>query len=426
MHSIRGSLGFAKRGLQVHNVSMIKSLFGTRHIYMDYAGSMPVLRAALRGFLRSSRLKGNPGALHTDGEAAANEILKARTEIAEQLGCKAHELIFTSGGTEGNNIAILGLFEQQILSGKDPKDTHWVVSSIEHPSVLECFNYIEKRGGVVSRIIPDSNGQINTDSVSKLLSPQTVCVSVGLANGEIGTVQPLSRISGIIREYEKEHKTRIIFHSDAGQSPLYYSPQVHTYGVDLFTLDGGKLGSVRGVGVLYVGHGVNLIGIMHGGSQEQGLRPGTENVASAASFAEAFKQVCKSRTREAPRLLKLKEKCIELMQKDSALENIIINGTGKRQLPHIINFSIPEIDNEYITLALDKDGISIATKSACKEGEQESHVVQALISDADKWRSRTALRVSFGKDTNKWEVERFVKLLVREVSSYKAHSKKNN
>lgn len=387
-----------------------------KRIYLDYAAATPILREALQAVVETSVLVGNPSAIHSDGVEVRRVLEDARAKIARELACKRREIVFTSGGTEANNLAILGfahhIQEATPLGYGGLSGTHWVVSAIEHPSVLECFAEIELLGGAVTFVDPDSRGIITEDAVARSLLRNTVFVSVGWANSEIGTVQPIAKIAHAIHS----SNSKIIFHCDAGQAPLYLSPQVHTLGVDLFTLDSGKLYGPRGVGALFVRQSVALKSILHGGGQEMGLRPGSENVALAVGFAKAFEYVSRERINEAKRLKKLRDDfALHLV---NHIHNIVINGDLKHALPHILNISIHDIDSsEYIALALDHRGISVSTKSACKEGEVRSYVVEAL--GGEEWRANNTLRFSFGRDTNVKDIECALVVLAEILSSQK-------
>jgi len=370
----------------------------TKRIYLDYASATPVLPAARKAVEKLWDTYGNPGAIHADGVAAEKVLEAAREKIALELACKAREVVFTSGGTEGNNIAILGVARHLLKKGDDFSKTHWVVSSIEHPSVLECFMEIERLGGSVTHVDPDERGTITAEAVLAAVKKHTVLVSIGWANHEIGTVQPIREISRVLLEKYPE----TLVHTDASQAPLYLAPHVHTLGVDLMTLDSGKLYGPRGVGVLYLSNRVEASSVLLGGGQERGLRPGTENAALAAGFAEAFAAISKERNDESRRLQILRDMFLKKIV--ARVPTITVNGDIKRALPHMLNISVPDIQSEYVTLQLDAKRISLSTKSACREGEnRRSHIVEALGGPA--WRAENTLRFSLGRDTNARELE---------------------
>ena len=247
-------------------------------IYLDYAGATPVVPEAIEATVAAMRVFGNPGAIHADGVAAKRSLAASRGEIAALLGCKPREIIFVSGGSEANNLSVLG-YARAILLGKvllphrhpdgTLAGTHWIVSSIEHPSVLECFGEVERLGGDVSFVDPDEKGIIRPETIRTLLRRETVFVSVGWGNGEIGTLQPLSRIARELRAHERDIGASIIFHSDAGQAPLYEAADVHSLGVDLMSLDSGKLYGPRGVGCVYLNGRATLSRVLLGGGRNR-------------------------------------------------------------------------------------------------------------------------------------------------------------
>ncbi|MDO8576467.1 MAG: aminotransferase class V-fold PLP-dependent enzyme, partial [bacterium] len=358
----------------------------------------------------------------------------ARESLARHLGCKARELIFVSGLTEANNIALIGFARGLELRKRSLTGTHWIVSSIEHSSVLECFAEIERMGGTVSHVEPDAKGIVRAGSVAALLRPATVLVSVGWGNNEIGTVQPLAAIARAIRHYDKTtsltcgHKSDlsgIIFHSDAGQAPLYRSPQVHSLGVDMLALGSGKLYGPRGIGCLYVNNRTSLSATIFGGGQERGLRSGTEDVALAAGFAAAFDEITTEREAEAKRLRILRDNFAASLRQGFGGQardlGIVINGDLKHCLPHMLNISVPgERSGEYLVHALDHAGLALSTKSACREGEALSHVVLALgegksasssVALAKEERAANTLRFSLGRGTTETELKRALEIL---------------
>ncbi len=379
-------------------------MFGfKKRMYLDYASATPVCREASRAFNATSATFANPGGIHKEAVAAKRALSDARETLALHLGCKAREIIFTSGLTEANNIALVGLARSLELQRRSLADTHWIVSSIEHSSVLECFAEIERMGGEISHVEPDGKGIIRPESVQALLRPSTVAVSIGWANNEIGTIQPLSAIALVLRGYGKERNTSIIFHSDAGQAPLYRSPQVHSLGVDMLALGSGKLYGPRGIGALYISNESSLAPVIFGGGQERGLRSGTEEPALAAGFATAFDVITAERNAETKRLRKLRD---DFAREISArVPNVIVNGDLKHMLPHMLNISVPgERTGEYVVLALDHEGLALSTKSACREGEANSHVVAAL--GGEVWRARNTLRFSLGRETDTRDLTR--------------------
>ena len=384
--------------------------FKKRRIYLDYASAPPVLPEAERAMRDATKIIGNPGAIHADGVAAMRALEGARERIAAELEVKPREIIFTSGLTESNNIAIIG-FARALERLQGLAGTHWIVSSIEHSSVLDCFGEIERMGSTVTHIDPDEHGVIHAEHLEHALRPETVFVSIGWANNELGTIQPLAKITQVLRTHEKAHKTRVTLHSDAGQAPLYLPTTAHTLGPDLISIGGNKLYGPHGVGALYIGSrlvSADIARILHGGPQERGLRPGTESVALALGFAAAYGHVATIREREAKRLRQLRDVLARDLQ--HAIPEMMINGDLRHVLPHMLNLSIPHISSEYVVLALDSAGISLSTKSACREGEESrSHVVHVL--GGPKWRAENTLRFSLGAETTAQHIVRTVAAL---------------
>lgn len=384
-----------------------------KRIYLDHASATPLCEQASDAMFDAEQYLGNPGAIHQEGAAAKGALERSRASVAAELGVKSREVIFTSGLTESNNIAILGFARAQERLRRSLKGTHWLVSSIEHDSVLGCFAEIERLGGAVAGVEPDGRGLIAPEALKAALRPETVFVSIGWANNEIGTIQRLSKLAQVIREHEKSHGTKIAFHSDAGQAPLYLAPNAHSLGVDLLSLGGEKLYGPHGSGALYIGSGTELAKTIFGGAQERGLRAGTENVALAAGFAAALALAGKLRTKESKRVSKIRDELAAQLEK--SVPGLIVNGALDQALPHMLNVSIPSIQSEYATLSLDRAGIAISTKSACREGEESrSHVVAALGGDA--WRAEHTLRFSLGRDTALSDVPRVIEAL-RELTS---------
>ncbi len=392
--------------------------FGRKRIYLDYASAPPVLPEAIAAMREAEMLIGNAGAIHAEGVAAKKSLEDSRARIALLLGCKARELIITSGLTETNNLAILGFARKLEQTRRSLSGTHWLVSSIEHDSVLACFAEIERLGGTVSHVEPDERGIISPEAIERALRPETVFVSIGWANNEIGTVQPLGRIARAVRnkfkfgprkpEFTGFGFTKPVFHSDAGQAPLYLPTVVSSLGVDLLSLGANKLYGPHGIGALYVSKEVALAPIIFGGKQERGLRAGTENVALAAGFAAAFEVVAYERKSETERLRNLRAALAHELA--TRIPGLVVNGDLKHALPHMLNVSMPDIQSEYVTLALDHTGIAVSTKSACREGEESrSHVIAAL--GGDGWRAQNTLRFSLGRNTSASDVQKVVSTL---------------
>lgn len=380
------------------------SFFRRSRVYLDHAAAMPVLPQALSAMRQIEGLVGNPGALHAEGVAAKESLHASRAQLAQLFGVKALEIIFTPSLTASNNLAILG-FARTLSS---LTNTHWIVSAIEHSSVLSCFKELERLGAQVSYARPDARGVVAPSAIAALLRPETVFVSVGWANNEIGVVQPLADIAATLRAHESKHASRILLHADAGQAPLYESTLIHSLGVDLLSLGSNKLGGPHGIGALYRARGVSLSPILFGGAQEGGAWAGTEHVALAAGFAAALAHVAEHRHREGKRVRMVRDELAK--QLVAHISDVIVNGNPSLALPHLLNISVPRISAEYLVLALDHAGFAVSGKSACREGEdRESHVVAALSGANDAWRASHAIRFSLGANTTSAQIQRLIR-----------------
>ncbi len=391
------------------------SLFPSR-IYLDYAASTPVIAAAARAYTHAARLFGNPSAIHAEGQEAQRALTDARTSIARSMNVKSHEILFTSGGTEANNLAILGLASALNRAGISYEKMHIITSVIEHPSVLECVREFEHRGGSATYVTVTKDGLVDLEQIKKSLRPETILVSIQHVNSEIGTVQPLREISQIVRSHNGFDTPfqnvpgydGPYVHSDASQSPRYLDCSPERLGADMVTIDAQKIGGHKGIGTMVLGRFVPVVSVLFGGSQESGKRPGTESVALGASFAAALADAVRRRTTERLRLEKLQEYFFTQAQKE--IPGVLINGSLKKRIANNVNISLPGHDAEYLAVWLDQHGVACSTKSACLGAEGEgSHVIRALSND--EHRAKSALRFSFGPDTTKRSIDRVINLL---------------
>lgn len=395
---------------------------GKKRVYMDYASAPPVSKAALAAMREGERYVGNPGAIHAEGAEALAALDGARERAAAQLSVRSREMIFTSGLTESNNLAIVGHARALEKVRRSLGGTHWLVSAIEHASVLDAFGEVERLGGSVEHVMPDAKGRIMPEAVRAKLRTETALVSIGWGNNEIGIVQQLGKIRNAIEEHERAHGTAVLLHSDAGQAPLYLSSTAHSLGVDLMSLGGNKLYGPHGIGALFIGKRAEIARIAQGGPQERRLRPGTESVALALGFAAAYEESARLRESESRRLRDIRDTMARELER--GIPGLVINGDLAHALPHMLNISIPGIQSEYLTLQLDRAGIAVSTKSACREGEeQESHVVAALgrsptgeTLGGESWRARNTIRISLGRDTTGEDARKAAETLVRLVN----------
>jgi cysteine desulfurase len=367
-------------------------------IYMDYAASTPVdaevLKAMMPYFAEDF---GNANSIHQEGVKAKQALDAARKSVADILNARDEEIVFTSGGTESNSLAIVGVID-------DIKNSHAVTSVIEHPSVLEVFKALEKRGLDVSYIEVDETGVVNPKDVRDAIKENTVLVSVMYVNNEIGTIQPINEIAKGVRSKKKEYNSNILFHTDASQAPLYLPLNTLKLGVDMMTLGGQKIYGPKGVGCLYKKKDIKII------------KAGTENIPLIIGFAKAFELADKNRESETKRVTELRDYFIDELNKE--IPEAELNGNRELRSPNNINIYIPNIDGEFFTVLLDSKGIACSTKSACKVDDEDegSYVIQAL--GYSKERSKSSLRFSLGKDTTKKDIDYVVKTLSESVEKY--------
>lgn len=397
---------------------MVKSTKKTKKIYLDYAASVSA----------------NPSSIHVLGVEAKNKLQNARKVVASVLGARASEIIFTSGGTESNNLAIQGVvwacLRSQAWQEKNKILPHIITTNIEHPSVLETFKLLEKRKlAEISIVSVEANGIVDPKKIKKAIKKNTLLVSVMYVNNEIGTIQPIKEIAKEIRHYKKNRRDVFpIFHTDAVQAVNYLDLNVEKLGVDLLTLSGSKIENAGRVGVLYKRKTIELGNVYAGGDQELGLRPGTENLAEILKFSTALEFTQKMKEKEGARLLKLRDYFLAkllrnfshcalpglpggtLADKNSEEVSLVINGDLQNRIPNNINITIPKIPSDLLVIELSAKGIITSSKSACKSSRAEgSYVIKALRPLADP--EIGGLRFSFGRDTTKQDIDHTLKAL---------------
>ncbi len=395
---------------------MRKSNDKIRKIYLDYASGARTTEA-------------NSGAIHDLGVKEKNKLENARKKIAQILHAHANEIIFTSGATESNNLAILGLVQN---FGKQFKLPHIVTTNIEHVSVLEVCKYLEKTGRAeVTYVEVEVTGIVDPKKIKKALKKNTVLVSVMYANNEIGTVQPVRVIAKEIRHWKKGSKVNFsapsslsqskitllpFFHTDATQAINYLPINIEQLGVDLMSFNSAKIYGPKGVGVLFVKRNTPVSPIMFGGNQEFGLRPGTENVAVAFEIAKALELTEKIKEQEVKRLTKLRDYFFNKLSKMPY--GIVANGDLENRLPNNVNITIPNIPSDLLVLELSAKGIMSSSKSACKAGDgKASYVIEAVNPNAKD--TDGSLRLTLGRDTTKSDIDNTIKILSKILQKLK-------
>src|ERR1041385_1947205 len=384
-----------------------------RRIYLDHSATTPVDARVADALARSlTQNFGNPSSVHGFGQQARAAVDRARREVAALINAKPNEIIFTSGGTEANNLAIRGICEASA-------NRHIVTSAIEHPSVRGVCDAFEQRGWEVTRLPVYENGIVRVEDVRAALRPDTVLVTVMLANNEIGTIQPAREIGELVRERRTNGQKHLYFHTDAVQAAGRMLLNVDELGCDLLTMSAHKLYAPKGVGALYVRRGVRLVGQNIGGHQERERRAGTENVSGIVAFGAAAKlareELRERTTHDAELRDRFERKVI------AVIPDIVLNGDRNRRLPHLSNISFRYIEGEGLLINLDLQGVAVSTGSACSSGTLEpSPVIRAL--GVDEEIARGSIRFSFGKDNTDADVDYTVTVLAQAVKRLRALS----
>lgn len=373
-------------------------------IYADYAAATPVDKRVLKAMLPYfSQSFYNPSSPYEAAKQVKKVVEAARANVAQWLGAKAAEIIFTAGATESINLAIKGVANSQ-------KNANIVVSQIEHEAVLTAAGLYERR---LAPVRP--NGVVDLDKLSRLIDDKTILVSVGYANNEIGTIQPLSEIASMIHQIRrlrqlKNNSTPIYLHTDASQAACYLDLHASRLGVDLMTLNGGKMYGPKQSGVLFVKSSLDLEPLIVGGGQEAGLRSGTENVAGIVGLSSAL-DIAQMQRKES---IKKAQILRDNLQREiiQAAPQTIVWGNQKKRLPNLLNLSWSGVDGERLVMQLDEKGIMASTGSACAANKQTaSHVLKAIA--ANNSEVQGSLRLSLGRFTTQQEIKTIVRTLLQ-------------
>jgi cysteine desulfurase len=371
-----------------------------RRVYLDHNATSPCRPEALEAMSRAAEdLWGNPSSAHAEGRLAKAVLEDAREVLAEALGAEKEGMVFTSGGTEANNLAIQG-----VLNASSLDEPHVAMSAIEHPSVLEIGRMLEAVGVAVTRIPCTEEGFVEPRSVDEAVRPETALVSVMHANNEVGTIQPVAEIASAARA------RGIVVHCDAVQTFGRIPVAVRSLGADLVTVSAHKMGGPKGVGALYVAPAVRerFEPVFRGGPQERGRRPGTENVAGVAGFAAAVQSAVSEVESESARLRALRDRLRDGVL--SLVPGSVVNGDPRNGLPNTLNISFPDVPGDALMMALDLDGIAVSTGSACAVGAHKpSHVLQAMRLGSG--RRCGPIRFSMGWTTTAADLDRLFEVL---------------
>jgi len=376
---------------------------------MDHSATTPVAPEVLAAMLPYFEEKfGNASSLHRSGREAKEALEDSREKVAALLGARAEEIIFTSGGTESDNLALKGIARKNRKHGK-----HIITTQIEHPAILETCRALEKEGFEVTYLPVTGEGLVELSTLEASIRQDTILISVMHANNEVGTIQPLEEIGRLAAERD------VYLHSDAVQSVGKIPVNVDDLGVDLLSLSAHKLYGPKGVGALYIRKGTKLESIIQGGGHERRLRSGTENISGIVGLARAAELAERDMPREAERLAGLRDRLAELVL--GKVKEAWINGTMKKRLPGNLNFGFRYVEGESLLLFLDSKGICVSTGSACSSHKLEpSHVLMSLGLKAEECHG--SLRITLGMSNTLDEVEYVAESIVEAVERFRGIS----
>lgn len=367
-------------------------------LYFDYAASTPLHPDVLKEMLPflSSHF-GNPSSIHSYGRKARGGIEKSRENLASVLGAEAVEIIFTSGGTEADNLAVIG-------SARAIRDTgrHIITSEIEHPAVLKSCQFLEQEGFTVTYLPVDSDGLIDPESLKKAIRKDTILISLMHVNNEIGVIEPVEELCKIALE------AQIPFHSDGVQSFGYIDVNIDTLPVDMYSVSAHKIYGPGGVGALYIKRGTKISPLIYGGEQENQKRAGTENTAAIVGMGEAAKLLWREREKRSKKVKLLGKKLIEGIL--SLIDGARLMGHPERRIPGIYTFLFPGVEGDSLLLNLDLTGVAASSGSACSSHAIEpSHVLMALGLNAIE--AGSCIRFSIGEFTSEVEIDKLLEIL---------------
>ena len=373
-------------------------------IYLDHAATTPVrpeVFEAMRPFLTGTF--GNPSSAHSFGRAARAALDDAHARVAARLNAEAREIVFTSGGTEANNLALKGA----AWAGKG-RGHRIVTSAVEHHAVGHALRHLEKFGFEIVELAVDRYGRVDPDELDAAITDRTILVSIMLANNEVGTIQPIAEIAAKVRAHRG-----VLFHVDAVQAAPYVELDVRALDADLLSIAAHKFEGPKGVGALFLRHGTHILAQQHGGEQERHRRAGTENVAGAVALATAFDLAGEERPATVPRLTAQRER---LQDAVLAVDGTELTGHPRDRLPGLLSIIARETDGSAVSVSLDLEGIACSVGSACTTGSTEvSHVLTAMGYPEDE--ARGALRLSLGRTTTDEEIATAAEAVPRVLAS---------
>ena len=380
-----------------------------RKVYLDHNATTPAHPEVVKAMLPYyEEVFGNASSIHQFGQQARKAIDKAREKVADFIGAKPEEIVFTSGGTEADNFAIKG-----VAYANEKKGNHIITSSIEHHAVLNPCKYLEKQGFQVTYIPVDRYGLFNPDEVKKAVTKETILITIMHANNEVGTIEPIAEIGKIAKE------KGICLHTDAVQTVEKIPVNVDKLNVDLLSLSGHKIYGPKGIGALYIRKGTRIQPLIQGGHHEKNRRAGTENVPAIVGLGKAIEIAKETMEGESIRLTNLRNKlCSGIGEK---IDHVHLNGHPGKRLPNTLNMSFEFIEGESIILSLDMKGIAVSSGSACTSGSLEpSHVLKAM--GVDPAIAQGSIRFSLGKDNTEEDINYVLEVLPEIIARLRAMS----
>lgn len=383
-----------------------------RKIYLDSAATTYVKPEVVNEMMNVYQNDfGNPSSVHSFGQSAMNLVDIAREKIAKAISCKSEEIYFTSGGTEANNFALIG-----VAHANRQKGNHIITSKIEHDSVLSACKQLETEGFEVTYLSCDKNGIVSLTELMSAITPKTILVSIMTANNEVGTVQNLNAIAQTV------HEKGILFHTDAVQAFGAINLNVTQLPIDLMSLSAHKIYGPKGVGALFVKKGVKISPYIMGGKQEHGKRGGTQNVAGIVGFGKAVEIATAEIIENSSKIRKIRDYFVGEVTKN--IEGVTLNGHPSQRLPSIVNLSFANVDAESLLLLLDLQGIAVSRGSACSAGSIEpSHTLVAMSKMPEEIKG--AIRFSFGQNITREDVNYVVEKLTETIKKLRGMSPRN-
>jgi len=381
----------------------VKLIHDVQRFYFDYNASTPVSPAVVEVLVPALlEVYGNGSSIHRDGQIAKQRLEIARREVAQLLHSDAQEVVFLSGGTESDNLAIQGAVHAHPTASK-----HVITTTIEHPAVLNTCRELEREGVSVTYVPVGPDGVVDPEDIRRALRPETVLVSVMHANNELGTIQPLGEISAIARE------AGVLLHSDGVQAAAKIPVDVRALGVDLYSITGHKFYAPKGIGALYVRKGTRLAAMQHGGRHEQGIRPGTENVPGAIALGCAAALALADMPQESQRLAALRDRLESGLL--ARIPSTGVNAGRAPRTPNTTNMYFDGLEGEALLISLDLKGFAVSSGAACSSGAVEpSHVLLAI--GLSRERARATLRFSLGRSTTEEQVDALIDAVVESVA----------